>query len=228
MSTAVRVSVIQPLVSLFETPRYLEIGVHSGETFFSIEAFHKVAVDPNFRFDTKEASITHPNARFHNITSDVFFEALGKDRQEFDVIFLDGLHTFEQTLRDFTNAMAFLSERGVIIIDDVVPNSYEASLPNAGIARDFRAKRGIADQSWMGDVYRLIYFIDAFFQQWTVRTVQNRCIVWRQTRYAKAIRQRKVMDIAALPFEAVYLDSGCYHRATMESVLNELRARGLS
>jgi hypothetical protein len=30
----------------------------------------------------------------------------------FDVIYLDGLHTFDQTLRDFCNAIQFLQEMG--------------------------------------------------------------------------------------------------------------------
>lgn len=43
--------VVQSILALFEAPRYLEIGVQMGETFFPVTAPAKVAADPQFVFD---------------------------------------------------------------------------------------------------------------------------------------------------------------------------------
>ncbi len=49
-------------------------------------------------------------------------------KKKFDVIYLDGLHTFEQTLRDLLNALTLVADAGVIILDDVLPSSFAALL----------------------------------------------------------------------------------------------------
>ena len=50
--------------------------------------------------------------------------------EQFDVIYLDGLHVFEQTLRDLMNALHHLQPHGVIVVDDTRPPTYLASLPD--------------------------------------------------------------------------------------------------
>jgi predicted O-methyltransferase YrrM len=65
---------------------------------------------------------------YHKTISDIYFGELASSDEKFDVIVLDGLHTFEQTLRDLLNSEAYLKPNGVVIIDDVMPNSYQASL----------------------------------------------------------------------------------------------------
>ncbi len=118
------------LLSLYEEPRYLEIGIAKGETFHNVKATLKVAVDPKFGFDHVEAQRTNPGTTYHEVTSDVYFGKYIEATETFDVIYLDGLHTFEQTLRDLNNALEHLEPRGVILIDDVRPHTYVASLPN--------------------------------------------------------------------------------------------------
>src|SRR5437867_1023406 len=94
------------LLALYEAPSYLEIGVNRGETFRTVEAARKVGVDPNFLFDTAAEAVPR-RVTFHPVSSDRYFAGPhGGDR--FNVIFLDGLHTFEQTLRDLLNATAVL------------------------------------------------------------------------------------------------------------------------
>ena len=79
-------------------------------TFNAIQASRKVAVDPRFRFKVAEArSGDAPEAEFHEVPSDEYFGRIADPDERFHVIFLDGLHTLEQTLRDFTNALEFLA-----------------------------------------------------------------------------------------------------------------------
>src|ERR1022692_2180630 len=99
MAMVSRADVVQALVDLYEEPSYLEIGVHSGETFHAVKAKRKVAVDPKFAIspENREASDV---VVYHEVTSDIYFGELASSDEQFDVIFLDGLHTLEQTLRD--------------------------------------------------------------------------------------------------------------------------------
>ena len=121
---------VNRLLSLYDQPRYLEIGVARGDTFDKVNAPLKVAVDPKFRFDHVEAQRANPGTTYHDVTSDEYFGKHVEATEKFDVIYLDGLHTFEQTLRDLNNALEHLEPHGVILIDDVRPHTYLASLPN--------------------------------------------------------------------------------------------------
>ena len=152
-----RHDVIQSYLDLFEDPRYLEIGVSKGITFHALRARRKVAVDPKFEIPLSERQA---QAEYHEVTSDVYFQDLITPRTTFDVIYLDGLHTFEQTLRDLMNALEHLSEDGVIIVDDVLPTSYHASLKDQSDCVAVRNAISGSDPSWMGDTFRLVYFVE--------------------------------------------------------------------
>jgi hypothetical protein len=56
-----REAVVQALLSLSDTSEYLEIGVYAGNTFFAVQAEHKVAVDPNFQFNAAEQPLQASN-----------------------------------------------------------------------------------------------------------------------------------------------------------------------
>ena len=109
-----RYQVLQGLLALFEAPAYLEVGVDKGETFHGLRAGSKIAVDPTFSFDVDAArqQADNQNCRYFNVTSDQFFQTEAPVHR-FDVIYIDGLHTFEQTLRDFLNATVALNRPDV-------------------------------------------------------------------------------------------------------------------
>ena len=54
--------------------------------------------------------------------SDQFFKEI-KENKKYDLIFIDGLHTFEQTKKDIQNSLKHLSEEGTIIIHDCNPKT---------------------------------------------------------------------------------------------------------
>jgi predicted O-methyltransferase YrrM len=58
-------------------------------------------------------------------TSDDFFASL-PDRQSFDLIFIDGLHTAEQVERDIVNSLRHLSRDGMICLHDINPPTEES------------------------------------------------------------------------------------------------------
>jgi hypothetical protein len=225
-----RPDVMNGILSLFNEPRYLEVGVNEGVTFFGVEASQKVAVDPKFLFDVEAARREQENSRFHEIPSDSFFGRTVDSDARFHVIFLDGLHTFEQTLRDFCNAIAFLTDDGIIVVDDVLPNSYHASLPDPVLSRKLRDRftPGNKDGSWMGDVYRLVFFIETFFQQFSYATVQEnhgQLVVWKRRRPPTEVVPRRVEELGRLPFECIVTDAAAFHRQPFHQILALLRDR---
>jgi hypothetical protein len=218
-----RPEIVQRLLNLFDKPRYLEIGVNRGVTFHAVEAARKVAVDPKFVFTTPP--IIDSNCTYHEITSDAYFGRVAGKDDIFDVIFLDGLHTFEQTLRDLINSISHLSSEGIIIVDDVIPNSYYASLPNALEAKELRQKMKYNDPSWMGDVYKLVFFVQTFFQKFDYATVQEnhgQMIMWQAAR--EAVVKRNIMAFNNLQFSDVILHSDVFHINSWDNIMEILRS----
>lgn len=227
VSFIARWKIIQRVLGLFEEPAYLEVGVSRGLTFHKLEASRKVAVDPAFGFDwQREQEDRRDTTTYHQVTSDEYFGSLVGEGEKFDVIFLDGLHTYEQTLRDFLNALEHLTDRGVIIIDDVRPSSYHASLPDHLHAVTVREWVKGETKDWMGDVYRLLWFIDTFCQQLTYRTVSTDpgvAVVWRQRR--ATVTERSVRATAELSFEDFVLQQDVLHQRPFREIFQEVKSR---
>jgi hypothetical protein len=176
-----RHEILNTLAKLNYGKKYLEIGVARGITFKNIQVESKVAVDPCFKFNTQEVS--NGLISFHEKTSDHFFrENLDKD---FDLIFLDGLHTFDQTLRDLLSAISITSKTAIIVIDDVCPVDYFSSLPSHREAINCRKIIGSDLRSWMGDVYKLVYFCFYYILDWKFATINEshgQLIMWKSFR----------------------------------------------
>ena len=140
---------------------YLEIGVETGLTFNQVNVFQKTGVDPRFQFDYQ--GDLRANLSFHEITSDEFFKKLAKNEikdQKFDLVFIDGLHVFEQVVKDFMNVINHMNLGGVIVIDDTVPIDEFSALPSQKDCYRLRIESGRHnDGSWHGDVYKLIYVL---------------------------------------------------------------------
>ncbi len=222
-----RSDVINSLCALFPEPAYLEIGVWNGDTFFAVRAARKVAVDPDFLFDVADAARAHPGCQFHAVGSDAYFATIAAPDDRFDIIFLDGLHTFEQTLRDFTSAIRFLAPGGVIVIDDVIPNTYDASIPDHDRAYRLKARLGTDELSWMGDVYKLVFFIESFFPTFTFRTTSDnhgQAVVWAAPHARTDFTRRTVKAIAELEFIDVIENRDIFRRRPHTEIVEEIRA----
>jgi len=105
-----RTDVINFYLNKVRSPKYyLEIGINNpANNFDKVKADVKDGVDlPNNKYQYT-----------HNMTSDGFFLI---NKEKYDVIFIDGLHTFEQSYKDFINAEKCLNENGVIIMHDCNP-----------------------------------------------------------------------------------------------------------
>lgn len=220
-----RNAVLQQLAGLYDQPRYLEVGVSRAVTFHRVPAAVKVAVDPVFEFDVEERRARHPEASYHQVTSDDYFATVVDPAQQFDVVYLDGLHTLEQTLRDLMNALHHLQPDGVIVIDDTRPPTYLASLPGRQNFFDVRSWLGLDEQkAWMGDVYRLVYFIETFCPHLSFGTIADnhgQTVVWRSRR--SDVPDRTLRAVGELSFEDLVLQHDHLRLATFADILTRLR-----
>ena len=218
-----RDTIVQSVLDLFDAPSYLEVGVNQGKTFNSLSASAKVAVDPKFLFDYQ--ALAKPDVRFHEITSDAYFGSAEAVGDRFDVIYLDGLHTAEQTTRDLINAISFLKPGGVIIIDDVFPSSYPAALPDRNHTRILRAATRDPAGAWMGDVYRVVFFVETFCQQFSYATVTDnhgQLVMWQEPR--QYVANRTIAEVGLKEYKDIFLEREAFRSATLPSILQKIKA----
>jgi hypothetical protein len=123
--------------------RYLEIGIRNGVSL-SLARCRAVGIDPAFSiFAELDAHV----ALFRTSSDEYFARAdplAATGGLPFDLSFIDGLHLFEFSLRDFINAERHSSAKSVIIFDDALPRSVD------------EAARVRHTKAWTGDVYPII------------------------------------------------------------------------
>ncbi|KCZ87958.1 glycosyltransferase [Hyphomonas johnsonii] len=132
--------VLERLHTVIKPKNYLEIGVRHGRSL-ALSRGQAVGVDP----DPDLKVPLPPSAEIVQQESDVFFE-LGSHpvlKAKPELIFIDGMHLFENVLRDFMHAERIASSGAVIVIDDVLPN-----LPE-------QATRERNTRVWTGDVWKI-------------------------------------------------------------------------
>lgn len=149
---------INTLADLINARTYLEIGVSNGFTFRNVKIEYRDAVDVRFGFPTAE--LENDKTRFFEQSSDDFFTS--ENPKIYDIIFIDGLHTYEQTLRDFLSSLRFSHQKTIWIIDDTIPSDIFSSIRNPNLARRYRSEHGFSGANWHGDVYKVIAFIHDF------------------------------------------------------------------
>jgi len=158
---------------------YLEVGVEYGLTFENIPLPLRVGVDPQPRFNLDELPA---HVALYKGPSDDYFTQLDS-REQFDVIFLDGLHTYQQTYRDLMNALRHCP-RGVILIDDVVPSDDVSAIPDLEASFAERQRRGLPGLPWHGDVFRVMLCVADHHLELdyvTIADVDNpQALVWKR------------------------------------------------
>jgi hypothetical protein len=121
---------------------YLEIGIAEGHSL-ALSRCPSVGVDPDFCI-TQE--LTGPTS-LARCTSDEYFRRLDAGRASpfgelpVDLTYIDGMHHFENALRDFIGAERHSTRSSVIAFDDVLPRDVD------------EAARARQVWPWTGDVY---------------------------------------------------------------------------
>ena len=88
-----RFEIIQSIIEFKKYKSYLEIGCDRNQSFSNINIDKRVGVDP-------------VEGGTHKMTSDDFFS---NNNDKFDIIFIDGLHQYEQVIKDVKNSLNCLT-----------------------------------------------------------------------------------------------------------------------
>jgi hypothetical protein len=211
---------VNTLIRELHLTSYLEIGVLEGETFANVIARRRYGVDPVALFDPV---LLPRGSQFAVMTSDDFFRLI-RPSKKFDVAFVDGLHTVEQTYRDLINTFAHL-RRGVVLIDDTVPSDEYSAIPDQGESYRAREEAGLEGRPWHGDVWRVVTLLDRHHPELEWRTILDggnpQTLVWRRRRDAKvtAVSSEEVA-LVQLPAYVDVFANGVpeYFHATLESL----------
>ena len=124
-----RLDIIELFIKKNNYKSYLEIGCHKDDVFSRIN-IKKVGVDPY-------------SGGTLRLTSDDFFKI---NKEKFDLVFIDGLHIYDQVKQDIINSLEALNNNGVILIHDCLPEKiWEQNVPRMNGA-------------WSGDVWKVIPF----------------------------------------------------------------------
>jgi GT2 family glycosyltransferase len=174
---------LNALASRLGCTSYLEIGVSTGHTFLQVSVEYRTGVDPFFNFDY-ETYHDGIKTKLISATSDAFFSGLDPS-QKYDLIYLDGLHTYDQTYRDLQNALLHSHERTAILIDDTWPCDVFSTSRDMGSAQSFRLKAtGSRDLRWHGDTYKLVPLLKLFHRDHHYVTIIERgnpqTLLWRK------------------------------------------------
>jgi len=165
-----RWDLIQYIINKYNFDDYLEIGCDKNQSFSKIKIKNKVGVDP----------ISGGTIRS---TSDNFFK---NNDNKFDLIFIDGLHYYQQVIKDINNSLEILNNDGFILVHDCLPKS----LAQQAVPR----YRGY----WNGDVWKSIV---------ELRTKPNLDIFTSQIDFGIAvIRKKPNSAILKLKKNIVYKD----------------------
>ena len=123
-----RFEIVQNIINKKNYKNYLEIGCFDDELFNFVKCEKKIGVDP----------VSGGTIR---ATSDQFFK---NNNENFDCVFIDGLHEYSQVKKDISNSLKFLNQDGIILLHDCLPNNYyEQATPRC-------------QWIWNGDVWKAI------------------------------------------------------------------------
>lgn len=152
-----RISIIQSLIDANKFSSYLEIGVNRGYCFFNLRCKNKTGLDPRFEiplwrkwlYAIKNA--TNLKNNYIEKTSDDFFKT---NKKSFDIILIDGLHTFHQSYQDIINSLKVLNPNGFILLHDCSPISAASAQDVESITEAKKHPDYAGD--WSGAVWKSI------------------------------------------------------------------------
>jgi hypothetical protein len=106
---------------ILEPANYLEIGVYKGHSLAQLRpGTPSIGIDPDPGIEVE----LDPEIRIYELESDEFFARYDLDELlggPVALAFIDGLHLFEQVLRDFSNVERHSSTDTVVLLHDCLP-----------------------------------------------------------------------------------------------------------
>ena len=134
-------------------------------------------------FDTRHLPA---GVRVYCGTSDDFFASIGAEAV-FDLVFVDGLHVFEQAYRDVINSFRHLAPAGLVLVDDVAPDDEVSAMRDQHESARRRAELGLAGQGWNGDVFVVLAILRDHHPELSFRVIvgpgNEQAVVWLTMRH---------------------------------------------
>jgi Methyltransferase domain len=203
---------------------YVEIGVHKGISL--VQALREtpcIGVDPKPNIDESienEIKRKLPDTRIYELTSDDFFDRY--DLSELfagpvALAFIDGLHLFEQVLRDFVNLERHSAAGTVILLHDCIPFD------------EVTASRERTTDFYCGDVWKATLALRRRrpeLEMVTVRTAPTGlCLVWGLDESNRRLEE-ELPEIEG-SYRDLDFDDYLAHRQEMpQEISNEVKAVG--
>lgn len=181
-----RFELLNAVISEFGYRDYLEIGCRRDDCFAKIDIAHRVGVDPAQGGTLK-------------MTSDEYFAS---HSETFDIVFIDGLHTYEQVIADIKNSLNVLRPDGTILLHDCLPTNCLAQF-------DFPVM-----PQWNGDVWKAIVEARTFTGADTAT-----CLIDHGVGLIRKRSNRKPLDIGPSDFKTLkYRDLVANYRVWLNTI----------
>ena len=192
--TSSRFDIINKIIKNKKFKSYLEIGCQNDVNFSRIIIDNKIGVDPQ-------------SGGTHRMTSDEFFI---QNKDTFDLIFIDGLHIYEQVIKDIDNSLKVLKENGIILIHDCLPAKiWHQTIPQT-------------HTSWNGDVWKSIVNLRTReeIDTYTIKADQGLGLVLK--RKNKDILVHNIQNFKKLLFKDYYTHHNEFMRLIEEKKILEV------
>ena len=137
----VRTDIINLLINRHAYRNYLEIGIRKGKNFDAVNCKWKVGIDPDMSFYKTPMT---DNSFLFQTTSNEFFS---KNTRLFDIVFVDGLHEFNQVVFDIKHALFYLKDGGTVVVHDTNPKE------------EIHQRIPRESKIWNGDVWKAIAYL---------------------------------------------------------------------
>jgi hypothetical protein len=176
-----RIALVNLLVAQRKDCAYLEIGCAKKNPLYdSVPVADKTGVDPEVGGNMR-------------MTSDEFFSI---NTKKFDVIFIDGLHTYQQVRIDTINAMKCLKEGGWIAFHDMLPGNWKQQhVPRI-------------QGSWNGDVWKIAFeLLESEGVDFRIVKIDHGVGVIRLTKPNPVLRDKQA-ELAYAQFDYFYNNIG--------------------
>jgi len=216
---------IAPFIELTNCINYLEIGFGDGIHFASIPIKNKIIISPECH--------AAPPAIAYSMPSDQAFKSKEFNHGKFQVAFIDGLHHYQQVIRDINNVLKHLAPNGIMICHDV--NPFDIDLEEIDMATTYpRPNKAI---TWLGDSWKTLFHIKYMRPELGYAIITDFpgfLILWRLSK--ESIRpveyKRYTQDDINYPYSFLDINFGLLHKdefyfGTINEAIEDYKRSGL-
>ena len=171
-----RLDLINHIKKKKKLKNYLEIGCDQNQVFDHVDVESKIGVDPS------------SGGNFRGTSNDFF----RSNNKKFDCIFIDGLHEYDQVIKDIKNSLKCLLPGGYVMLHDCLPNKNSAQL----VPR--------CRYKWNGDVWKAIVEVRTWNEYETITCLVDEGISIIQKKKNSNILDMNIKNFKNMKFSFFY------------------------